>query len=78
MEQPDYEAHARIREMAAIGLADLWLECETAFGRQSPAAAAIFGRILDKLTNTAIAKGLSSEDLVAELDATLTDARENP
>ncbi|WMT71343.1 hypothetical protein [Bradyrhizobium sp. Ash2021] len=70
----NWDGHERIREMAAVGVADLWVDCETVFGNEPPAAA-IFGRILDKLTNTAAVKGLSEADLVRELDCALVWAR---
>jgi hypothetical protein len=65
------EAHQRISEKAAVGIADLWVDCEKMFGKRPPPAVAVFGRILDKLIATATANGLSNADLVAELECAL-------
>jgi len=49
----------KVKEMASVGVVDLWADCARVFGKQPPPAVAIFGRILDKLIATATAKGLS-------------------
>lgn len=64
----DFATHQRIREMAASGITDLWVECERVYDPQPPLPAAIFGRILDKLIATATSRGIDITDVVAELD----------